>query len=115
MKALKKVLAVLMACLFVFASMHVIASAEDAQPQAITESAEAVEETVPAEETQQETAAEGAAAVFAQIGADVQAAGVGSVIGRILGTIVFSPFLLIDLIVWVLSGFNIHIFYWWFD
>ena len=47
---------------------------------------------------------------------EVHAASAGSVIGRILGTIVFSPFLLIDLIVWVFSGFNVHIFYsWLFD
>lgn len=35
----------------------------------------------------------------------------GSDIGTAIGTIVFSPFILIDGIIWIITG--IHIFYWW--
>lgn len=34
----------------------------------------------------------------------------GYEIGQVLGSIVFSPFLLVDYLVWIITG--IHIFYW---
>lgn len=107
MKALKKVMAVLLACLFVFTSVQMIASAEDEQQlQAVqTEDVVSAEGIILYEGT--ETTADEEGMVVAQMNSP------GQIVGRILGTIVFSPFLLIDFIVWVFSGFNVHIFYSW--
>ena len=116
MKAMKKLLAVLLVCLFVLTSVSTAASAEDAQPEA---AAEIVEEIAEAEVP--EAPAQDADTLYEEILSEyddgtVEAASAGSVIGRILGIIVFSPFLLIDFIIWVFSGFNVHIFYdWLFD
>lgn len=105
MKALKKVLAVLLACLFVFTSVQIIASAEDEQQVQAAQNEDVIlaEEGGLSEST--EIVADEEGMVVAQMYSP------GSIIGRILGTIVFSPFLLIDFIVWVISGFNVHIFY----
>lgn len=108
MLSVKKVLAVVLVCLFAFSVMQIAVSAQEEATVVVTE-AEAVE-TVQENNLQEDIAA----AEQASENADtelVRAASAGTVIGTVLGAIVFAPALLIDLIVWVLSGFNVHIFY----
>lgn len=40
-----------------------------------------------------------------------EADSLGTEIGTALGTIVFFPFILIDEIIWIITG--VHVFYWW--
>ncbi len=107
MKALKKIMVFLMVCLFVFASVQMIASAKNEQQSqaAQTEEVASAEDVILSEGT--------VAAAYEEGMSGAQTNSPGLIIGRILGTIVFSPFLLIDFIVWVFSGFNVHIFYSW--
>lgn len=110
MKTWKKVLAVLLACLFVFASVQVIASAEDEeQPQEIV----LEEDAVLAEDAPQdaEDAEQVNAAVEAPKPDKNPLGGLFDVLGRVLGGILCSPLLVVDFVVWLLSGFRVHIFH----
>ena len=110
MRSIKKVLAIIFICLLVFSAMQIGVCAQEEKTDAITvtdvETEAAEQESAVWEDTTVNTQA--AEANEPEL---VHAASVGSVIGTVLGAIVFLPCLLIDLIVWVFSGFNVHIFY----
>ncbi len=40
-----------------------------------------------------------------------EADSLGTEIGTAIGTIVFLPFILVDEIIWIITG--VHVFYWW--
>lgn len=102
MKTFKKVLAVLMACLFVLTSMYTIASAEDAEPEVV---AAQVEEDVAAADEE----------VLAQRPPANPAGAFFETVGNILFSILTLPLLVVDFIAWVLSGLRVHIFPWLYN
>ena len=107
MKTLKKLFAVTLVCLFVLSAVQIAVSAQD-DPSATAETVDvgadfAAEDAAPAVDV---VLAEDAQAIES---GTVHAASIGTTIGTAIGSIIFSPFLLIDFIIWVFTG--VHIFY----
>jgi hypothetical protein len=94
MKTMKKIFAAILVCLFVLSAVQIAVSAQD-EEIAVVETVDDAAQAVEAIEAGEVKAQDSPAMMF----------------GKVLGSIVFSPFLLIDFIVWVFSGFNVHIFY----